>query len=178
MSGLKCAAGRRALLPWRCHPASSSGPNHWRRDGRRIFWTSDRPAALSDLIEVALVNPQRRRQNRTAPTTARSQHRPDRPLNDRADRRTTTRRSRRCRRKARGGWRISVKSATSRSLLVVASMARSESPVKAEAQSREPRVFDRGPEVEIWVRGELIGASGEASGVISRGRFFSGPSTG
>ncbi len=61
-------------------------------------------------------------------------------------------------------------SAASRSLVGLPSIDRSDSPVKAGGESSEPGCSILAP-VEIWVRGELIGASGEASGVISRGRF-------
>ena len=64
----------------------------------------------------------------------------------------------------------SVSSAASRSLVGFSSIDRSDSPVKAGGESSEPRVLDLGAG-DVCVRGELIGASGEASGVISRGRF-------
>ena len=60
--------------------------------------------------------------------------------------------------------------AASRSLVGLPSMDRSDSPVKAGGESSEPGCSIRAPDV-ISVRGELIGASGEASGVISRGRL-------
>ena len=63
-----------------------------------------------------------------------------------------------------------MRSATSRSLVVLASMTRSDSPVKAGGESGEPGCSMLAP-VEICVRGELMGASGADSGVISSGRF-------
>jgi hypothetical protein len=74
------------------------------------------------------------------------------------------------RRNAIGGWSNSVRSAASRSLVGFASMDRSESAVKAGGESSEPGCSIFAPVVS-WVNGELTGASGEASGVISRGRF-------
>ncbi len=63
-----------------------------------------------------------------------------------------------------------MRSAASRSLIGFSSMDRSDKAVKAGGESSEPGCSIRAP-VVTSVKGELMGASGEASGVISRGRF-------